>query len=355
MYFRYGIIYAKCSSMQYLNIKNVSLFVVLAVIATVMIGCNRYKSVYNDSSEQMEIPTFRGKVKEVELKAWFVDEYNSEYLQSDKPGRFNRHKEEQYNLAYDNSGYLTFCSYKGLLRRSTSEEYIYNTAHDVLKKIKTTGEGEFYRAGSDSLVRIYDTDSVLLKTITYTDSMLREQEVYRYDEEGKKISMSTYDKDNILSRIVRYKYDEYGYVKEERYFDGSMHLFKKISREFCNTHGLVCKSKEERWLNGFKSESKEVFGYDGRGRKIYSRKEREAIHYGKYIPYVADCSYEYDDRDNILKIEWRNESGMVSDKHTMRFKYFYDSEGNWREKWQYFLKDGRKVIARRYTADILYY
>ena len=105
---------------------------------------------------------------------------------------------------------------------------------------------------------------------------------------------------------------------------------------------------EVNWFNPDGSlNSKYTYKYDDKGNKI------EQNSFKPNISLSFKLTYKYDDKGNEIEINSFNSDGNLDDKYT--YKYTYDQQGNWIQKISYVVENGVEKPSQIVERTIEYY
>lgn len=147
---------------------------------------------------------------------------------------------------------------------------------------------------------------------------------FKYNSVGKRLADDMYFADSTLESHVEYTYDSLGNEVSVCVYVGDAYNQKWIYKY--NNHGMQIM---EFWLihDSTKISATHVNKYDAKGHKIESVEYPGEDTLSK-PSYRITC--KYDDHDNI--IEKNIFLGIGALYNQVRFKYVYDSRGNWTRK-----------------------
>lgn len=199
--------------------------------------------------------------------------------------------------------------------------------------------------------------------------------VYNYDKNENLVEEKFFNSDGSLNGFTTYKYDHIGNRIEEIYYDKSNHVSEKTTFKYVKKGNEVeetrydsdggldfrCVSKYDEKGNGI-----EHNGYNSDGSLSFKRQCRyddignmiEEVVYEDEEVLVVDkfgkaevtslnyhYFYKYDNKGNIIECYGSNP------KNPIKYKYEFDSIGNWIKKIEFSVKGPLKITER----EIEYY
>jgi len=197
----------------------------------------------------------KGKVKKVEQKLFRGHLKSGVIVQGEEI--YHHHKDRNFTMFFDEQGFKTQKIYR-LFKDHVSKE-IYN---NLGQKIETHFWNE--RIIDSKVMYEYNEDGKILRTFHYNEDGCTSIHEYEYDAMGNNILLETFDKDKNPTLTFAMKYDERGFVIEDKRTkpDGTIEYWTVMKND---DHGNAI---ERQYLNPDGSEQKtekNTYDYDADG------------------------------------------------------------------------------------------
>lgn len=226
------------------------------------------------------------------------------------------------------------------------------THYSVTNKFGNVEKGERFSESwdRDTYIIFDENSNILQKTYFLNDGSVEYQIINEYDNKGKKIKYSFYDRGE-LSEFFMYKYDVNGYLIESDRYTPATGLIWKVKHKYSKKGWLIV---EERYGKNGNLIYAWHYKLDKKGNRI----EEKSTHYPDEETYLQTFSYDKkskqtervdflsDGRMDQKFVYEYNESGHISretkyhsdgsiEGEIKTFEYQLDNQGNWIHKVQF--------------------
>lgn len=318
-----------------------SLYITFSLI---LLSINSYSQI-----EKVEDPNIIKDIKSEELKGNVKKMTVSDYKIVEKFGEATEIKTINTEIIFNKDGFYLSKNVDcvadnrvvSILCDSKKKLYLYHKGSNCVSYFSCTQyDFDSYEFNSECI-------NGLTQKITYkynTNYRLNgDYRVFHYDKKKNLIKIEFYDRENNISKICQYLYNDRNKIIEKKEFDSNGNLNEKFVFGYDAKNRLIFKDTYKVRNNPPRKDSSIKYHYDEHNNLL-------AIYNYAYSSYKSamelkgsiSYSYKYDSNGNI--VEKTQSFGIYS-----KIKYYgYDSDGNWTKSVWYSSKNNpeKKVIRQ---------
>jgi hypothetical protein len=281
---------------------------IVLIFLPLFLFCFSWNEKNDDVREKktdVEKDGLNGKVKQVTLNCFYVNEKSGEIIKEKKCDDNN------YSVVYDVKGKKIELTVHSSGWRNEKRVFKYNTK------------------GTLSELHLFDADNNLLSKF-----------IDNCDENGNKIESNLYDTDNNLINRQTYKYDDKGNEIEHNEYNSKNILILKHIYKY-DVEGNQIESSAYTPVGNF--ENKNINKYDDKRNRI------ETNSYNAEGIIESKGTWKYDEKNNPIEENWYNQQGILNSKYI--YNYVYDQKGNWLKKMEFEKDIPKRIIIK----EIMYF